>query len=360
MKKKIFIFHPYPSFGGGDTTLNKFISSINKVSFDVYFLSLGKVKKKHKNLKYILLKSKSTFFSVFEIKKIIEKRFHNDKIIFFSMQYFVNTSVLLILKKLKNLKFFIHEINHPIELSYSDNTIEFFKKIIIRFLITRVYKKAHIVSSNSKETSSELSRICGCKVLTILNPSFIKKNIKRQKYSKKNILKILNIARLEKQKDHLTLLKGIKNSYIKDKLQLTILGNGRMKNQILNYANNNKIKLKIIENETNLQKYYLGNDLFVFSSIYEGMPTVLIEAASYRLPIISSNFTSGAKEIFNGSKNGYIFNKGDWRKLSILLNLFYKNQKPFYEKEKKCFKNLNKFSMKKNLSKFNNILSYLT
>lgn len=359
MKKKIFIFHPYPSLGGGDTTLNKFISSIDKVSFDVYFLSLRKVKKKRKNLKYILLKSKSTFFSIFEIKKIIEKKFYNEKIIFFSMQYFVNTSVLLILKKLKNLKFFIHEINHPIELSYSNNIVEFFKKNIIRFLVSKVYKNAHIVSSNSKETSLELNRICRCKVLTILNPSFIKKKIKRQKYSKKNILKILNIARLEKQKDHLTLLKGIKNSLIKDKLKLTILGNGSMKNQILNYADKNKINIKIIENETNLQKYYLSNDIFIFSSIYEGMPTVLIEAASYRLPIISSNFTSGAKEIFNGGKNGYIFNNGDWRKLSELLNLFYKNQKLFYEKEKKCCKNLDKFSIKKNLKKFNRTISNL-
>ena len=62
MKKKIFIFHPYPSFGGGDTTLNKFISSINKVSFDVYFLSLGKVKKKTQKFKIHFIKIKKYFF----------------------------------------------------------------------------------------------------------------------------------------------------------------------------------------------------------------------------------------------------------------------------------------------------------
>ena len=45
MKKiKIFLFNPYPSIGGVDTTIFRFINSLNLNKFEVEYLSLKKVK----------------------------------------------------------------------------------------------------------------------------------------------------------------------------------------------------------------------------------------------------------------------------------------------------------------------------
>ena len=73
-KYKIFLFNPYPSIGGADTTLNRFINSIDFNKFDVEYLSLKKVKyNKNKKIVFTKLNSNSTFLSFFEIYKIVKK-----------------------------------------------------------------------------------------------------------------------------------------------------------------------------------------------------------------------------------------------------------------------------------------------
>ena len=154
----------------------------------------------------------------------------------------------------------------------------------------------------------------------------------------------------------MTILKAINISKIKHKIKFTIVGYGDLKSQLLNFIKKNNIKFKIIENKIDLKKYYSKNDLFVFSSIYEGLPTVMVEAASYCMPIISSNFKSGSKEILCAGKGGSIFQTKNYLKLSELISKFYKNPKLFYKKEFICRKNIHKFSEKKNLKNFIDIL----
>ena len=47
-------------------------------------------------------------------------------------------------------------------------------------------------------------------------------------------------------------------------------------------------------------------DLFVLSSKYEGLPNVLLEAATLKKFIISSNCPTGPKEILMNGKGGFI------------------------------------------------------
>ena len=82
----------------------------------------------------------------------------------------------------------------------------------------------------------------------------------------------------------------------------------------------------------------------------------MIEAASYCMPIISSNFKSGSKEILCSRKGGSIFDIKNYLRLSQLINRFYKSPFAYYKKELVCRKNVSKFSKIKNLSIFNKIL----
>ena len=82
----------------------------------------------------------------------------------------------------------------------------------------------------------------------------------------------------------------------------------------------------------------------------------MVEAASYCLPIISSNFKSGSKEILQNGKGGYIFNLKDYKALSKLILKFYSDPRSFYRKEINCRKKIKTFSKKENLKLFNKIL----
>ena len=194
--------------------------------------------------------------------------------------------------------------------------------------------------------SKDLSVLIQKKVVTIFNPCFFK--LYKRKITNDGFLKILNVARFEKQKDHMTLLRAISISPLKNIIKLSLVGYGTHQKKIIQYAKKNNIHYKIFNNKTKLNKLYKSHDLFVMSSIYEGLPTAMIEAASYRLPLISSNFKSGAKEILNNGKSGFVFNIGDYNSLSTLLSKFYFSENFFLKKEKLCSKNILKFSNKKN------------
>ena len=56
-------------------------------------------------------------------------------------------------------------------------------------------------------------------------------------------------------------------------------------------------------------------------------PIHYVEAASYRLPIISSEFKSGSKEILLNGRGGTFYLKRTIRVLSKLLDDFYLNRK---------------------------------
>ena len=358
-KNKIFLLNPYPSNGGADTTIHRFINSINLKKFDVEYLSLKKVKYNLiKNVTYTNINSTSTFLSFFKILKIVKNDKHKNKI-FISFQYFANVWSIIFIKLILRIKTFIYEINHLNELDYYKNFIEFTKKKIIKFLVKKLYINSDIIAGNSKESSKDLQNYVNKKVYTIYNPCFEKIKKRKKKYLAKQNINILNIARFEDQKDHFTLLRAIKYSRIKDKINLLLVGFGSKENEIREYIKHNKLGVKIFSNSKKLNFFYNKSDLFISTSLYEGLPTTMVEAASYCLPIISSNFKSGATEILSNGKSGFLFNLRDYKKLSKLIENFYRNPNVFLKKEKNCRRNLNKFSVKKNTKLFNQLIQSL-
>ena len=358
-KLKIYLFNPYPSIGGVDSTIFRFMNSLDLNRIEVEYLSLKRVKYlKNKKIIYTKIDAKSTFLSFFKILKIIKKDNYDNKI-FFSIQYFVNVWSILFIKLILGIKVFVYDVNHLNELNYYKDFNEFTKKKIIKFLVKILYKYADIAAGNSKELATNLHKYTNRRVYTLYNPCFDVIKFKRRKYNRKNKINILNISRFETQKDHLTLLKAINNSKIKHRINLLLVGHGSKLKEIKNYIYINKIKAKFFLRERKINKFYKKSDLYICSSLYEGLPTTMVEAASYCLPIISSNFKSGCNEILSNGKSGYIFKIKDFRKLSQYIEKFYHDPNKFYSKEKLCRKNLELFSIKKNTKLFNFLIRKL-
>ena len=359
-KTKIFFFNPYPAIGGVNTVIKKFINSLDLRYYNVEYLTLKKCKYKfNEDITFTNLNRNSVLLSYLKIIRLLLKD-KNEKKIFFSLQYFTNIWTVLFLKRIKQVKIFLYEVNHLDELNNYKNPVEFIKKNIIKFLIKTLYSRADLIAGNSEELSKDLSKYIKKKVFTLYNPCFygFKKKINENKLPKK--INILNIARLDFQKDHYTLLKAISILKNKNKIKLVLVGNGEYFSKIKNFATNNQINLKIFSNETKLEKFYLKADLYISTSLYEGLPTTMVEAASYNIPIISSNFRSGCKEILNNGKNGYIFEVKDYVHLGTLITKFIDDKKNFIKRTKNFRYSLEKFSYKKNIQTFKNLLNKLT
>ena len=87
--------------------------------------------------------------------------------------------------------------------------------------------------------------------------------------------------------------------------------------------------VKLIGYKKNIYPYYKKADLFILSSLYEGLPNTLIEANYFNLKIISSNCKTGPKEILKSNKNSKLFKVGDFNELAkfILLTKFKEKKK---------------------------------
>jgi len=141
----------------------------------------------------------------------------------------------------------------------------------------------------------------------------------------------LMVGRLEKDKDQTTVIKAIK--YIKDKYnkETTILfvGDGEKKNQLITEA----IQLGVEKNvvfcgqRDDVENYYSASRVFVHSSPMEGLPTVLLEAMAYKVPIASTDSIPGVREILGNNECGLIAPIYDYKALGENIYLLLTDEK---------------------------------
>lgn len=106
-----------------------------------------------------------------------------------------------------------------------------------------------------------------------------------------NIL-IGNIGRFDAQKNHKRIIEIFYDmSKNNNKLYLCLLGDGRLKNEIESLVSKLglKKKVKFVGIQENTQDYLSAMDVFLFPSLYEGLPVTGIEAQTSGLSCIMSD-----------------------------------------------------------------------
>ena len=358
MKKiKLYIFHPYSRIGGADLSLSRLINNLDDKKYSITFITLEKPKIKFylkKKIEIHIIKRKRAIYSIFELRDIVKKDINQYfKIIFISNQHFANIISVIALRGIKSAKLILIERNNPIELDYSNKL----KDKIIKILIKITYRFSDKIIAISKELAKDLEKLCNKKVTTIYNPAFDKNIFKlaAKKIIKKNFKIILNVARFEKQKNHIMLLQSFKDIHNTVNAKLFLIGYGSEKKEIIEYIKKNNLKKRVtlISNNKNVYSYYKIADLFVLSSIYEGFGNVLVEAGMFKIPIISTNCKSGPKEILKNGQCGDLVNIGDKKKMSKLI---VKNlKKPDKSKISKMYQSLKIFNIKNHILQYEKI-----
>ncbi len=129
-------------------------------------------------------------------------------------------------------------------------------------------------------------------------------------YSKKVVL---SIGRLNVQKGFCRLIEAwnlIKMDSNFKEWKLHIVGEGELKDeleaQIAALNLQDSIILKPFTNK--VENEYKNASIYAMTSLFEGLPMVLLEAASYGMPLISFDILSGPREVID--KNGFLIKDG--------------------------------------------------
>lgn len=165
------------------------------------------------------------------------------------------------------------------------------------------------------------------KVRTIPNavdPGYIKN-------SKKTTDKIPNsflfVGRLSYNKGVDLLIKAFNKN--KD-TKLFIIGSGPEKNKLEKLSTNSNITFLGKVSEKDLIDWYNKVECFIFPSLGEGMPSVILEAMASRLPVIASDI--GAVSTMVNSNNGYLISPGSIGALEEAIHTFTNKNKNDKEK----------------------------
>ena len=132
---------------------------------------------------------------------------------------------------------------------------------------------------------------------------------------------IVSAGRLSKEKDYSTLVKAFSLVRQVIAVRLVILGEGERRSQLEKLISELGLEEYVAlpgfcENPFSFMK---RADLFVLSSIWEGLPNVLIQAMACGTKVVATDCPSGPSEILEKGKWGMLVEVGDVNAMSLAM-----------------------------------------
>lgn len=138
----------------------------------------------------------------------------------------------------------------------------------------------------------------------------------------------LMVARFDQDKDQKTAILAMK--YLRENFGLTkrlvLVGDGPLRAEVEEFVEQQQMRGQIYfaGTRSDVQNYYCAASVYVHSSPAEGLPTVLLEAMEFELPIAATNSMPGVGEILQG-KCGLVTPVGDAQALAESIARLYQD-----------------------------------
>ena len=311
VKKKVVIIIPKTVVGGAETMASQLAVYLDKSKFEVFFITL---KPFEDNIVYQILKTdenihlysleQKTGINLSSIRKMTKllKRIKPD-IIHTHLHVYPYVVWYCLFNRVK----IIHTMhNMPI---YESKKIG---RTVLSFLFKTKIAVPVGISNIISDQTSKLYKLKD--TITIYNPVDVKK-FSNNESKNSDVFTIINAGRMTKQKNQLLLLevfKKISDTY--KNARLLMAGDGVLKEELFNYVSENNMDgvVTFLGNVNDIQKYYAQSNVFILSSIYEGLPMTILEAMAAGLPIISTN-VGGVSDIV--LENGILVESNSFKEL---------------------------------------------
>jgi glycosyltransferase involved in cell wall biosynthesis len=265
------------------------------------------------------LKASRVLCAVFNLIRYLK----SEKPVIFVSSLTHSNIVAIIAKKISGIKTktFVRE-DTTLSLAYLNS--HSLKVKIMPFLTNIFYCYTDLVIAVSKGVKDDLVRFAKLpedKIEVIYNPIITldlftkaKESVDHPWFAPNSVPIILGVGRLTKAKDFPTLLKAFALVRKEIDSRLVILGEGEERKNLENLARDLGIEdyIWLPGFVDNPYKYMSKASVFVLSSIFEGLPTVLVEALALGCPVISTDCPSGPKEILESGNFGKLVPVGDY------------------------------------------------
>lgn len=133
---------------------------------------------------------------------------------------------------------------------------------------------------------------------------------------------ILNISRFDKTKNVTAFIEIASLFRDKKEFLFILCGDGEEKQKVLSLVEKNNLKNILLTGFiTNPTDYAAASDIYLSTSLSEGLPYSLLEASMFGLPIIASNVRGNNEVVINGA-NGFLFELNNiTQAVDFILNL---------------------------------------
>ena len=185
------------------------------------------------------------------------------------------------------------------------------------------YPWADAIVAVSRGAAGDLSRVIGLdsdRIQVIYNPVVTSEMLERQYesiahpwFNPGESPVICAVGRLAPEKDFATLLRAFRLVHERQPSRLMILGEGPLRDDLETLITELGIadSVSLPGYVENPYPYMANSAVFVLSSAWEGLPTVLIEAMAFGTPVVSTDCPGGAAEILGNGQYGQMVAVGD-------------------------------------------------
>ncbi len=217
------------------------------------------------------------------------------------------------------------------------NTVTTEHSILKRKLFLNYYSKDLIaVSKVVKDNLINNYNISEERVSLIPNFISVSNYNLKNAHTRDGSIKILSAGRFVEDKNYDLILYSVNYLSDKNKILITLIGEGEKKHELKNLADKLTINIRFLPVQPDISKYISDSDICILTSKIEAFPTFMLEAGLFKKPFIGSDI-SGINGLIKDRHNGLLFKQGNAKNLSEKIKLFIENP----DLAKKCSVNLN-------------------
>ncbi len=187
-----------------------------------------------------------------------------------------------------------------------------------KFVITcSKYGKNAILENDNIENPEKIS--------TIYHGIDIKRFKPQKSISMHSKLTILNVGRVDEGKAQKNLIMACKilrdEGYV---FECQVIGDGPLFNYLQELVKENQLQEVVtlvgMVFQENIKQYYHNADIFVFTSIKENLPNVLLESLAMGVPVVTSNI-AGIPELIKDGETGILIRPNDIQEIADAIKL---------------------------------------